>query len=731
MPDSQASSRHPPGSRIAVLLPLPLDTAYDYRVPEGLELEDGDFVRVPLGARRATGVVWGPGTGEVGEDRLKPVDSRLDTPPLPQAVRGLVAWTAGYCLAPLGAVLRMAMSVPGALEAPRPEAVCVLAETLPGLRLTDARRRVLAAIADGPPRSPSEVAREAAVSPSVVSGLMRAGALATDWVTPVPVLDPPRLDLPGPRLTTAQSSAAKALRRAMVGGFGVTLLDGIPGSGKTEVYFEAAAEALARGGQVLVMLPEIALGAQWLARFRARFGVEPVAWHSDLTGAQRRVAWRAVAHGRARVVVGARSALFLPFAELALIVLDEEHDAAFKQEDGVIYNARDMAVVRGRLEGIPVVLVSATPSLETVANVEDGRYARLHLPERHTGGPRPAIEVVDMKRETMPAGRWLSGTLRAAIAETIAAGEQGLLFLNRRGYAPLTLCKACGHRMQCPRCTAWLVEHRLLGRLQCHHCGYGTRLPQVCPACEAADALVPCGPGVERVAEEVNTAFPGIRYEIAASDTVYGPRAAAALVRRIEDHELDLVIGTQIVAKGYHFPNLTLVGVVDADIGLSGGDLRAAERTFQLLFQVAGRAGRAARPGRVFLQTYDPGHPVMAAVASGDRDRFVEAESDSRRLHAMPPYGRLVALIVSGRNPRTVEETARALGRSAPRAAGVEVFGPAPAPLAMLRGRHRQRLLLKAPRTLRVQPLTKRWLASVTVPGNVRVQVDVDPYSFF
>ena len=366
-----------------------------------------------------------------------------------------------------------------------------------------------------------------------------------------------------------------------------------------------------------------------------------------------------------------------------------------------------------------------------MANVEDGRYARLHLPERHTGGPRPEIKVVDMKRETMPAGQWLSGTMRAAIAETIAVGEQGLLFLNRRGYAPLTLCKACGHRMQCPRCTAWLVEHRLLGRLQCHHCGQGTPLPQRCPACEAPNALVPCGPGVERVAEEIITAFPGIRYEIATSDTVYGPRVAEALVRRIETHDVDLVIGTQIVAKGYHFPNLTLVGVVDADIGLSGGDLRAAERTFQLLFQVAGRAGRAARPGRVFLQTYDPGHPVMAALASGDRDRFLQAEQDSRRMDAMPPFGRLVALIVSGRNPRTVEETARALGRTAPRTAGVEVFGPAPAPLAMLRGRHRQRLLLKAPRTLRVQPLTQRWLASVTVPGNVRVQIDVDPYSFF
>ncbi|MCB2100475.1 MAG: primosomal protein N', partial [Rhodobacterales bacterium] len=561
-------------------------------------------------------------------------------------------------------------------------------------------------------------------------GLAQAGALR-----PVDLLPPPpgRPDphRPGPDLSPDQQTAADDLsRRVRDRAFGVAVLDGVPGSGKTEVYFQAVAAALAQGRQVLVLLPEIALGAQWLGRFRQRFGCDPVTWHSDLTAARRRRAWRDVALGRAPVVVGARSALFLPFPDLGLVVVDEEHDGAFKQDEGVLYNARDMAVVRARLCAAPVVLASATPSLETVTNVDQGRYDRLHLPDRHAGAALPQVEAVDLRADPPPRGSWLSPTLVRAVAETLAAGEQALLFLNRRGYAPLTLCRACGHRLQCPHCTAWLVEHRLLGRLQCHHCGHSAALPRACPACGAEDSLAACGPGVERLAEEVAARFPGARATLAASDTITGPRAAAELVRRIEDHEVDLVIGTQIVAKGYHFPMLTLVGVVDADLGLSGGDLRAAERTYQLLYQVAGRAGRGERPGRVLVQTWLPERPVMAALVSGDRDAFLAAERADRQAAGMPPFGRLVALIVSGRDPAAVADAARNLGRAAPRAEGVTVLGPAPAPLAMVRGHHRHRLLLKARRDVAVQPLVRRWLATARIPKGVKVRADVDPYGF-
>ncbi|OIR06226.1 primosomal protein N' [mine drainage metagenome] len=714
---------------MAVLLPLPLAGAYDYKVAEGQALAVGDLVRVPLGGRQAVGVVWGPGQGDVAAEKCRAVAERLPLPPLPAPLRALVDWVAAYTLSPPGAVLKMALSVPAALEAaPRaPLGYVAAAGTPAGLTLTAPRRAVLAAAA-GAPRIASDLARAAGVGPGVVTGLARAGALL-----PVPL---PRFVLPadpdwarpGPALSAEQAAVATALRAAR--GFGVHLLEGVTGSGKTEVYFEAVAECLAAGRQVLVLLPEIALTAQWLERFARRFGTQPLEWHSELGDACRRETWTAVAEGRAHVVVGARSALFLPYPDLGLIVVDEEHDASFKQEEGVMYHARDMAVVRARAGDIPIILASATPSLESQANVQAGRYARLELPNRHGGADLPALGLIDLRRAPPPRRSWLSPPLARAVEETLAAGEQALLFLNRRGYAPLTLCNSCGHRLQCPHCTAWLVEHRAAGRLQCHHCGYLSPLPPACPSCGAEDSFRACGPGVERLAEEAAEKFPQARLAVMASDTLSSPRAAAEMVSRMARREIDLLIGTQIVAKGHHFPLLTLVGVVDADLGLAGGDLRAAERTFQLLSQVAGRAGRAAHPGRVLLQTYQPDHPVMQALLSGEAARFYAEEARARRELGMPPYGKLVALIVSGAEAGAVDQAAALLARSAPRQDGVEVLGPAPAPLALLRGRHRRRLLLRAPRPLAVQPLLKAWLAPLDLPRGVRVQIDVDPYSF-
>ena len=456
---------------------------------------------------------------------------------------------------------------------------------------------MLAEAAAGPPRPAAELARAAGVSPSVVRRLADLGALRAVELPPGAVFRPPDWRRAGPDLSPAQATAAADLGgRVTEGRYGVTVLDGVNGAGKTEVYFAAIARALEAGRQALVLLPEIALSAQWLARFAERFGAEPAQWHSELTHAQRRDTWRAVADGTAQVVVGARSALFLPLPALGLIVVDEEHDASYKQEDGAIYHARDMAVVRARLEGVPVVLVSATPSLETVVNVEEGRYRRLQLPDRHGGARLPAIEAVDMRHTALPAGRWLSPELVASLVEVLAAGEQAMLFLNRRGYAPLTLCRACGHRLGCSSCAAWLVEHRVRGRLQCHHCGHAEPVPAACPSCAAEDRLAACSPGVERLAEEVAERFPDARLAVMASDTVTGPGAAAELVRRVVAHEVDLLIGTQIVTKGHHFPLLTLVGVVDADLGLGGGDLRAAERTYQVLHQAAGAPAAPGAP---------------------------------------------------------------------------------------------------------------------------------------
>jgi primosomal protein N' (replication factor Y) (superfamily II helicase) len=726
--DGDAGRRYAGGERVAVLLPLPLAGPYDYRVPAGLGVAAGDFVEAPLGGRALAAVVWGAGSDGVEEAKLKPFGRLLPAPPLSEVSRRFVDWVARYTVHPPGAVLRMVMSTPAALAPATPRWVLRRADQVVGVKPTPARTRVLTVLADGPPRALAELAREAACSEAVVRGLVAAGALVAEAVQPLGEASPD-WRRPGRPLSPAQAEVTAALRSRVARGFSVSLVDGVPGSGKTEVYFEAIAEALAHDRQVLVLLPEIALGAQWRERFRARFGAPPREWHSDLGRQERRRTWRSVLEGETGVVVGARSALFLPFRKLGLIVVDEEHDSSFKQEDGVTYHARDMAVVRARLGDIPAVLVSATPSLETMVNARRGRYTALSLPDRAAGGRAPVVEVIDLRGDRPPKGGYVSPSLRGALVETLAAGKQALLFLNRRGYAPLTLCRTCGHRIKCPSCTAWLVEHRLVGRLQCHYCGFDARLPSACPACGAQDSLAACGPGVERVAEEVAAVVPGARTVIATSDTLRGPASAADLVARIEAHEIDLVIGTQIIAKGYHFPLLTLVGVVDADLGLSGGDLRASERTFQLLYQVGGRAGRV-EAGRVLLQTFWPEHPVIAALACGDRARFLAVEEAERRSAAMPPFGRLAALIVSGRDEAAVDAASRALARAAPAVAGVRVLGPAPAPLAVLRGRHRRRLLAHSGRAFALSAYVRDWLAALSLPGSVRVQVDIDPQSF-
>jgi primosomal protein N' (replication factor Y) len=717
---------------VRVLLPLPLADAYDYSVPDGLDVAVGQFVIVPLGKRETLGVVWGEGTGEVAIAKLRDVIEVLPALPMADPLRRFIDWVAAYTLAPPGAVLRMAMSSPSALEAPKTELVYrPSVDAGDTLKLTAARRRVLEALKDGPAMAAAELAHLAGVGTSVIKAMAAAGLL--EAVERIVRRSFPRPDggRDGPALSPAQKTAADGLiEKVKAHAYSAILLDGVPGAGKTEVYFEAIAAALAMGRQVLVLLPEIALTAQWLKRFEDRFGCTPAAWHSGLTSLERRETWRAIAEGRIGVVVGARSALFLPFADLGLIVVDEEHDTSFKQEEGVCYNARDMSVVRARLVAAPVVLASATPSLESVTNVAAGRYGALHLPARHGGNQLATIAAIDLKRQPPERGRWLSPPVLDAMKKTLAAGEQTLLFLNRRGYAPITLCRSCGKGIECPQCSAWLVEHRFRRMLVCHHCGYSEPPAATCKSCGAVDHFVACGPGVERLAEEAHAAFPEARVELFTSDSLINREEATAAIERMIGGEIDILIGTQMAAKGHHFPNLTLVAVIDADLGLNGGDLRAAERTFQLLYQVAGRAGRHERPGRALIQTHAPEHPVMQALVANDRDRFVSAELAGRSGAGMPPYGRLASLIVSGPDPAAVDNVCAAIARHAPQKEGVTVLGPSVAPMALLRGRHRRRFLLKTGRDTAVQPLLHAWLGQIGLPASVRLQIDVDPYSF-
>lgn len=705
----------------------------DYRVPHGMAVEPGSIVVAPLGPRQLTGVAWEaermPSDAEVGDNRLRNLLAVADVPPLRAPLRRLIEWTADYYLAPPAAVVRMALSSNAALEGSRTATEYRATGHVPD-RLTPQRAQALERIGErqGLIR---ELATIAEVSDGVIRGLVKAGAIEAvevDIDSPFPVPDP---DHAPPQLSDDQRAAADTLSAGVAAAaFAPTLLDGVTGSGKTEVYFEAVATALRASRQVLVLLPEIALTEPFLKRFHDRFGCEPVAWHSGLRSTQRRRAWRAIAAGEARVTVGARSALFLPYANLGLIVVDEAHETSFKQEDGVHYHARDVAVMRAKFERCPVILASATPAIETRHQVALGHYAEVKLPGRYGVAQLPTIEAIDLIAEPPERGRWISPRLVAAMGETLERGEQSLLFLNRRGYAPLTLCRTCGHRFQCPNCTAWMVEHRLTRRLACHHCGHVEPVPRLCPECQNEDTLVACGPGVERIADEVAALFPEARTAVVTSDTIWSPARAAEFVARMEEGAIDIVVGTQLVTKGYHFPNLTLVGVIDADLGLDGGDLRAAERTFQQIRQVSGRAGRGAKPGHVFIQTHSPKAAVMQALVTGDADAFYAAETEARRDADAPPFGRYAAIIVSSEDQPAALEIARAVGRSAPRVDGMEVYGPAPAPLAMLRGRHRYRLLVHARRALDVQDVIRDWLGALDWPAKVRVAVDVDPYSF-
>jgi primosomal protein N' (replication factor Y) len=718
---------------VDVLVPVALDQAYSYVVPPELTVAPGDVVAVPLGPREALGVVWAenPNPNPRLDNRLKDIADKLDVPPLKPDLRKFVDWVANYTLSSRGMVVRMALRMGEHLPPPRERVGVRLAGPAPK-RLTAARNRVLGFLADGLIRSKGEIAQEAGVSAGVVDGLIDEGTLETVVLPPEPVARAPDPDFAQPDLTPAQRAAAEALRATVAqGGYSVTLLDGVTGSGKTAVYLEAVAKTIRRGKQALILMPEIALTAQVLDRFSERFGVAPAEWHSQLSPRLRQRTWAAVSVGEATVTVGARSALFLPYADLGLIVVDEEHDPSYKQEDGVRYHARDMAVVRGSVAGIPIVLASATPSVETEVNARRGRYRRLHLPERFGGQHLPSIEAIDLRREGPPRGRFIAPRLAEAVKYAVERGEQALLFLNRRGFAPLTLCRNCGYRLACPNCDAWLVDHRFRRRLVCHHCGFAMPLPDKCPKCEAVDSFAPVGPGVERLEQEAAELFPGARILVLSSDLVESVERLREELGDVEAGRFDIVIGTQLVAKGHHFPKLNLVGIVDADLGLANGDPRAAERTFQLLHQVVGRAGREEGRGIGFLQTHQPEHPVMKALIAADRDAFYSTEIEMREKTQYPPFGRLASLVISGPDKHATESHARKIAAAAPYDETVKVLGPAEAPLALVRGRYRFRILVKSPRAYDLSAYLRGWLAGTPKgKANIKVEVDVDPQSF-
>lgn len=722
------------GELVSVLTTQPIDRPLDYKAPEGGCFR-GAFVEVPLGPRKVLGVVWGPGHGGYDINKIRSVIRVLDVAPMRDELRLFLEKAADYTITPMNAMLRLATRAPGLMDPPAMRKIYVRGAVPEGAKLTDARKRVLDILDEygGAPFTLRELSDMAGVTSSVIKGLVKLGAVLeqnTPRDAPFAQMDP---DARGKDLTEAQAHAARALSDLVArDDYATALLRGVTGSGKTEVYLEAVAAALAKGQQVLVLLPEIALTAEFLTRIQARFGVLPAEWHSGVTMTDRRRIWKMVGQGGAQVVIGARSALFLPFQNLGLIVVDEEHEKSYKQTDGVMYNARDMAVLRASLSGAKVVLASATPSLETWVNAQAGKYDLVELDDRFGVSVMPDMHTIDMRGEKLPSGRWVSDHLVQLINQRIARGEQAMLFINRRGYAPITLCRACGQQIGCDACDARMVEHRFLNRLMCHQCGETKPVPTQCPHCAAEDRLAPVGPGVERLAEEAAALFPDARISVLSSDMFGSARTLKDEIRAIANGGADIIIGTQLVAKGHNFPLLTLVGVIDADLGLQGSDLRAAEHTFQLMRQVAGRAGRAEKRGAAYLQTYQPEHPVIRAILAGDEDGFWQAEASGRQAAGVPPFGRMAGIIISATDPEMAFQLGQHLARNdaALRQINAQVFGPAPAPIARVRGRHRVRLLIKADKAAPLQRAIAQWTKDLSLKGDLRLIIDIDPQSF-
>ena len=720
--------------RVAVLLAIPVDDLYEYSVPQGLSVKEGSIVSIPLGNRTSIGVVWGPSDNNLPIEKLRPIEKILDFPIIKKNLRDLVDWAASYTLSKRGAVLKMILNTSALKNSQKRQKFYRLTNKTPE-RMTKARKQVIESFTLEKLQSASEISRISGTSIAVINGLEKLGCLEAVMLPKPQLFEIPKPSTNLQNLSNSQRKAAENLIKSVQeNSFSVTLLEGVTGSGKTEVYFEALVSAKSSGKQSLILLPEIALSTQWLTRFEERFGVKPGVWHSDISPHHRSATWRAAAEGTISIIVGARSALWLPFSDLGLIIVDEEHDPGFKQEEGVIYHARDMAVARGKIESAPVVLVSATPSLETLRNVKNGRYNYCYIPDRFGQAKMPQIEAIDMRQLNLPNNTWLSTPLREAIKKTLNNGCQAALFLNRRGYAPLTICRACGYRLECPNCSAWLVEHRSKNTLNCHHCGYIELRQNKCKKCGETGKLSPCGPGVERLAEEVKSLFPDAKIDIATSDTMVSPKIAENLINSIESLQTNIIIGTQVIAKGHHFPMLTLIGVVDADLGLIGTDLRAAEHTYQLLNQVSGRAGRAKHSGHVMLQTHMPEHPVMNALINGEREVFLREEAAAREKYFLPPYGRLVALIFSGTVEVNVLDTSRLFASIARSNMAnnpeISILGPAPAFLSFLRGKYRYRVLIKGAQNCYLQKPIKTCLTKLGKTPGVRVQVDVDPHSF-
>ena len=761
-----------------VAVPVPAQrggvTIYDYLAPRDWNLVKGHVVQIPIASRQGWGIVMGTAQKtEIEASKIKTVTRLAHVPPLSQKNISYLEQLTKWTLAPFSAAMKLMLNCPQALEAPKAVSLYHLSAkdadeiqhlmAQSGLKMTPKRERLLHAMLQLPPLSLAELAAETATSTSVITSLVQAAILTkTQSLVSASYDDAEALIQAADRLdnrltlTPEQTRISDEIKKGWQNGFGVHLVEGVPGSGKTETYLSVVAQALRQRRQVIIMLPEIVLTTAWQERFERWFGLAPQIWHSSIPMSKRRQIWRGAIQGEPMVVAGARSLLSLPFSNLGLIVVDEEHDSSFKQEDYISYHARDMAMMRAKIHNIPILLASATPSVESWVRATDSslgqqqkHWHHWQLSSRFGNAELPQVSLIDLRLSPPPMGRWISPELEKHLGYALTQHTQSLLFLNRRGYAPMTLCTSCGYRMACHQCDSLLVTHKLAAKRQCHVCGHVEKLTDECPQCGVTDCMQPIGPGVERLVDEAQTLFPEARIAILSSDSVAQAGAADRLIQDISDGHIDIIIGTQMAAKGHHFPHLGLVGVVDADLGLGGGDLRAAERTYQLLWQVAGRSGReGGRTGQVFIQTYQPDHLVMQALVTLNSDtskanienaeaasaqqraHFMHTEAMGRKMAGMPPFGRLASLILSAPDIVKLEQAAGLFELHRPHYEATQIYGPAPAAISRARGQFRMRYLLRADRHVSVQQILLQWIEAVKLPSGVTAQVDIDPYNF-
>lgn len=713
-----------------IQLAMPFNEGFDYAVPNGIILKLGDFVEVPLGGQNKIGIVWGFDTPKTNIEKIKPIKSKLNISPLSAELMNFIEWVAKYLVVYRGNILSQVL---------RPYEALLNGPYINKITLGDKfdekltpQRKTIIEFLKGKNASYTrkELSDETKVSMATIGAMIKNSMLIETKVEVDLPFESPNLLGNTAQLNSQQEAAKNAIIEAK--GFAPFLLDGVTGSGKTEVYLEAIAQILEqdKNSQILILLPEIALTQAVIARIEERFKAKPIEWHNEISMPNKRRAWRQINNGNAKIIIGARSALFLPFKNLQAIIVDEEHDTSYKQDDGLRYQARDLAVVRAKFANAKIILASATPSLETRNNANTNKYRHLLLTNRFGSAALPNIELVNLKDFPPPKDKWLSPLMIEAIADSLSRKEQALLFLNRRGFAPVVLCKKCGHRFMSPNSSSWLVEHKYSNRLVCHLTGYSIPKPINCPECNGYDSLTSIGPGVERIALEAKEIFPNAKIEVFSSDIAQNPKSVRELIERMENGEIDILVGTQIVAKGHNFPLLTFVGIVDGDLGLKGGDPRAGERTYQLLTQVAGRAGRTGLKSKAMIQTFYPENDAFQALLNNDREGFLNIETQMRSMAGLPPFGRLACLHIMAKNETALNEAKEIVNNALINAEGIEIWGPAPPPIALVRGWHRLRYLVRAEKNVDLSAFILAWRKRIKLPPSIRLIIDIEPYSF-